>query len=648
MYSGAQGGKSALTEGCILALACGTAVSGSVTPLVQVIGKKVARETAKDSRTLLRISDGCHYLLAVLGADLKDPEEGSVIQLLEWTSGIHEGLPAVFVDDWDQSSPDVFRILGQPVGVMTGKATTTVTGTTTGSLSSLPKNSKDQEPPPKPEASILRSVATPLRKRSDLADPVETSPSIAGPRLIAEGPPSAQLRDSHSLPLVPIAQLSLFMQRCRIRARVLSKSGCRTFTNARGTSKMFSMDLMDAEGACTRAACFGAAVDRFYATISVKKTYEISGAAVKQANPRYCRYPMQLTLDDRWTSVSQLPEDGSIPAIPYKFVAIGELGHAPIGSSCDVMAVIQSVDEAVSVSTRSSGVRMKRQVMLMDDSSASIAMNLWGEKAEMELAVGCIVFLRQARLSDYLGRSLDLNEGSFLEANPDDPRAFRLQAWYQKGRDEPVRQLSAVVGPARGKKRNIAEALAEDALLQAGVMPGTDRSVRAVNFHQVSATVVAVRNERAAPFYWGCTTEVPGFDKPRLCNKKVENGQCAAGHICPEPAARFNMLLQVADAFATVHCRAFGAEAEVLADVPAAEVAVLEDERMAGNMQAEKTYTRIFRNMFRRWTLTLKCRKENYEGRVRLQVSVERCVPVDFVAEGLQMAHEVRRALCMV
>lgn len=411
---------------------------------------------------------------------------------------------------------------------------------------------------------------------------------------------------------------------------------------------MFSMDLMDAEGACTRAACFGAAVDRFYATISVKKTYEISGAAVKQANPRYCRYPMELTLDDRWTSVSQLPEDGSIPAIPYKFVAIGELGHAPIGSSCDVMAVIQSVDEAVSVSTRSSGVRMKRQVMLMDDSSASIAMNLWGEKAEMELAVGCIVFLRQARLSDYLGRSLDLNEGSFLEANPDDPRAFRLQAWYQKGRDEPVRQLSAVVGPARGKKRNIAEALAEDALLQAGVMPGTDRSVRAVNFHQVSATVVAVRNERAAPFYWGCTTEVPGFDKPRLCNKKVENGQCAAGHICPEPAARFNMLLQVADAFATVHCRAFGAEAEVLADVPAAEVAVLEDERMAGNMQAEKTYTRIFRNMFRRWTLTLKCRKENYEGRVRLQVSVERCVPVDFVAEGLQMAHEVRRALCMV
>jgi hypothetical protein len=27
-------------------------------------------------------------------------------------------------------------------------------------------------------------------------------------------------------------------------------------------------------------------VARFYATISVKKTYEISGAAVKQANPR--------------------------------------------------------------------------------------------------------------------------------------------------------------------------------------------------------------------------------------------------------------------------------------------------------------------------------------------------------------------------
>lgn len=638
-------GVTGLTEGSIIPLASGEAVAGSITPLVQVIGKKIAKENAKDTRTLLRISDGRHYILAILAPDLKDPVEGSVIQLLEWTNGTHEGLPAILVEDWDQSSPEAFRILGQPVGVPTIQGQGGQSGQ---GLTGVPKQRKTEKVTQVPPEAILRSVATPLRRRNEPLDPVETSPSLAGSRLLAEGPPAASQLQGHNLPLVPIGQLSLFMQRCRIRARVLSKSGCRSFTNARGTSKLFSMDLMDAEGACTRATCFGAAVDKFFALINVKKTYEINGASVKQANARFCRYPMELTLDERWATVTLLPEDGSIPAIPYKFVPITELSHAPFGSCYDVIAVVQSMDEPVTVATRSNGPRMKRQVILMDDSGASIAMNLWGEKAEMELAVGCIVFLRQARLSDYLGRSLDLNEGSFLEANPDDPRAFKLQAWYQNGgsREDPRQLLSAVSGGAlRGKKRNIAEALAEDALLQAGA--GMDRSIRTVNFHKVSATVVAVRNERAAPFYWGCTTEVPGFEKPRPCNKKVENGQCAAGHICPEPAARFNLFLQVADAFATVHCRAFGAEAEMLADVPAAEVAVLEDERMAGNMQAEKTYTRIFRNMFRRWTLTLKCRKENYEGRPRVQVSVERCSPVDYVADGLQMAHEIRRALCM-
>ena len=38
---------------------------------------------------------------------------------------------------------------------------------------------------------------------------------------------------------------------------------------------------------CRKPSCgLGWFVARFYAAISVKKTYEISGAAVKQANPR--------------------------------------------------------------------------------------------------------------------------------------------------------------------------------------------------------------------------------------------------------------------------------------------------------------------------------------------------------------------------
>ena len=112
----------------------------------------------------------------------------------------------------------------------------------------------------------------------------------------------------------------------------------------------------------------------------------------------------------------------------------------------------------------------------------------------------------------------------------------QLQAWYQGGgKNEPVRfMLTTGQSSARGRKRSLAEMQQEDGLLR--LQSDGSEKAHTVHYHRVSpVTVTAVRNERA-PFYWGCTQEVMGMDsKPRTCNKKVENGQCAGGHICPEP-----------------------------------------------------------------------------------------------------------------
>ena len=42
-------------------------------------------------------------------------------------------------------------------------------------------------------------------------------------------------------------------------------------------------------------------------------------------------------------------------------------------------------------------------------------LTLWGEKAELDLAVGAVVFLRSVKVSDFNGRSLDLNEADSIE-----------------------------------------------------------------------------------------------------------------------------------------------------------------------------------------------------------------------------------------
>ena len=390
--------------------------SGDAGPTVQVICRKPAREGCQDRRTSLRISDGCHYILALLAEDIKDPQEGSVIQLLDWSCGIHEGLQAIFVEDWDQSLPDSFGILGAPVGIPT-----VLPGAPKASAPLLVSQAAKMIPCPVQE----RPIASPMRGRSQVPLPACSQPdsaSLASPLAM-----SAMMPASAALPVVPIGQLSSFMQRCRVIVRVLCKSEIRPFNNARGPGKLFSMDLMDAEGSFVRAACFNAAADKYFSLIQIKKTYEISGAAVKPGNPRFCKYPFELTIEGS-TSVVALPEDGSIPPMPYKFVPLAQLATAPVGSTCDVMGVVHSVDPPISVATRNQGPRVRRRFVIIDSSQAAVGAHIWGEKTDIQFGVGSVVFIRNAKISDFSGRSLDLNAGSFLDANPDDQRAFKLEA----------------------------------------------------------------------------------------------------------------------------------------------------------------------------------------------------------------------------
>ena len=76
--------------------------------------------------------------------------------------------------------------------------------------------------------------------------------------------------------------------------------------------------------------------------------------------------------------------------------------------------------------------------------------------------------------------------------------------------------------------------------------------VEVVNVHKVLATVVRVTTDQPL-YYLACTLEVMDGDKRRLCNKEVEKGICKYGHTCNEPAARYILPLQLADAFGSIH-----------------------------------------------------------------------------------------------
>lgn len=67
---------------------------------------------------------------------------------------------------------------------------------------------------------------------------------------------------------IPISGLSPYQNKWVVKARVTSKGPIRTWSNAKGEGKLFSMDLMD-ESSQIRVTAFRDQVDKFYDMIEV-------------------------------------------------------------------------------------------------------------------------------------------------------------------------------------------------------------------------------------------------------------------------------------------------------------------------------------------------------------------------------------------
>uniref|UniRef100_A0A0D9WBY9 OB domain-containing protein n=1 Tax=Leersia perrieri TaxID=77586 RepID=A0A0D9WBY9_9ORYZ len=99
--------------------------------------------------------------------------------------------------------------------------------------------------------------------------------------------------------ITPIAELSPYKGKWKIKARVTAKSAIWHFANRFGETKTFFFDLRDALDGEIRAKCFSSAVDKFCDLIEVDKVYLISRGSVRPAqkghNPFNSAY--DLTLD---------------------------------------------------------------------------------------------------------------------------------------------------------------------------------------------------------------------------------------------------------------------------------------------------------------------------------------------------------------
>ena len=246
-------------------------------------------------------------------------------------------------------------------------------------------------------------------------------------------------------PIHPIASLTPYNNKWAIKARVTQKSEIKTWSNAKGEGKLFNMTLMDASGEI-KCTAFKEAAETFHPRFEVGKVYLIGKGTVKMANTKYAAsanaqasnasaYEMQLEKTSYATLVPEDSKDNSIPAVKYAFVPIQEAANMEKDCIIDVIGVVKECSEPTSIRSKTTQKQLvKRDVTIVDLSSHSIKVTLWGDTAESfkaESNNATVVAFKGVRLTEFNGKSLSTISSTSIALNPAIHEAYELRGWYE-------------------------------------------------------------------------------------------------------------------------------------------------------------------------------------------------------------------------
>uniref|UniRef100_A0A2A4J7W4 Replication protein A subunit n=1 Tax=Heliothis virescens TaxID=7102 RepID=A0A2A4J7W4_HELVI len=563
-------------------------------PIMQVLGSKKIQGSGANERFRLLVSDGKHsHSFAMLATQLNDKlisgelSDYSVVQIDRFVTSL--------LKNTGKGEKRVMIILD---------ITIVAPGNTVGKKLGNPQTWTEES-----AAAAAPAKSSPAPAPRPTPAPVPTSLPT----------PSANLDSSilSSQMTHPIASLSPYQNKWVIKARVMSKSDIRTWNNARGEGKLFSMDLCDDSGEI-RATAFKNECDKFYDMIQVDKVYYISRCQLKTANKQYTTmkndYEMTFTAN---TVVAECMEDASsVPSIKFDFVPINDIAAKSVDTLLDVVGVCKAASDLQELTARSTGKLLKkRELTLVDNSGGAVVLTMWGKEAEnFDSNTNPVIAVKSARLAEFNGsKSLSCLASTMIRLNPDLPEAHKLRGWYDNGgADMEIVNISARVGGYTGGSNEwITFSDAEARQLGSG-----DKG----DYFSLLGVLTFTFADNAV--YKACPQE--------QCNKKLvdqENGLYRCEKCNREyPNYKYRLLLgaNVSDATGDQRITAFNEAAEAMLGKNVAEIGRL--------FEYDKTsYTQMFEEVkFRTFVFKFRTKMETYNDEARLKTVVVNVQPVDY------------------
>ncbi|EGW33590.1 uncharacterized protein SPAPADRAFT_135958 [Spathaspora passalidarum NRRL Y-27907] len=471
-----------------------------------------------------------------------------------------------------------------------------------------------------PNADVAKTRSeSPFTPQTTTSTPAPPAPKPAPP-VSASGAP---------IRITPIETISPYQNNWTIKARVSYKGDLRTWSNAKGTGQLFSVNFLD-ESDEIKATAFNETAERAYNLLEEGKVYYISKARVAAAKKKFnhLTHPYEITME-KDTEITECFDNTNVPKLHFNFVKLNKIQDLESNAIVDVIGALKIVNEPFKITAKSTGKEFdRRNITIVDETGFAIEMGLWNNTAvEFNIEQGSIIAFKGCKVQDYNGRSLTLTQQGSVIPNPESPEAYQLKGWYDnQGINESFKSLKVESSGASSNqienRKSIAQA--QDENLGKGEKP---------DYFTVKATISYTKPDTFA--YPACPNVVAsnaGSQQARPsqpCNRKLVEQPTDGTWRCercdinyPEPTYRYIYNCSILDETGQIWVTLFDNEARKLFGIDAGELTKIKEED-------QDEFTRRIEDIsFKEYQFRLRARQDTYNDQLRVRYQA---VGIDFI-----------------
>lgn len=612
-----------LTNGSLKKILDGETIND---PILQILNIKNIQNN-QDGITRFKVSlfdgEGQHTfgILATQKNHLVEEKElkaGSVIRLEEFAANVlSKDPPKVVVILLN------FEILGEmEVKSQTSSAAGDV------SEKSKPVQNENIEPEESKTINTTSNAKKFFNKKDATSPPTKNSTKIVEPPQSAAA--ATQSGQFNGFKVFGISSLNPYQNKWSIKARCSNKSAIRTYSNAKGEGKLFSVEFIDVTGEI-KATGFQEQCDKFYDMLQIDNVYFISRGALKPANKQYSKLSndYEMTFNNE-TVIEQCHETDNLPHINISLCPLSDISNKNVNDLVDVIGIVKSAGDKSSIIVKATGKELtKREITIVDDSNCAINATLWGKTAEdFDGSDNPVVLFKGAKVGDYNGKNLSVGGSALFQINPDIQEAHKLRGWFDQVGSETTFQTLSNTGQTSGGGSMTQSNWKTLDSLKAESLGMNDKP----DYITCKAIVLYCKKDNS--MYMAC----PGEG----CQKKVVD-QNDGTYRCEKCAKnyenykwRFVMSANIADHTDSSWVTCFQDSSELILGIKADELGELKTSN-------SNKYDEYFsESVFSEFNFKLRIKMETYNDENRVKVGITSCEPINYITNSKLLLQKIK------